>query len=324
MASLEYLADGYHVDDAGNLIARTRADFRDPAERCAITVLRKAPSKRYAVPDCATIRLPQPGRTLQRGEGPADSGESHHPANAWIYRASIEPETAEERTAWCAAAPLPFPVSVTVKTNRQGARDGCVTLCAPCSAVVRRAAGSSRICSHPHAARKVTTACATDRDSRSGNLLQRRCVPDSAARRPEGRRVVTQEGPSDGAALDGPGGSGPARGFQVERLQDARGRRVPASAGSTPQRQPPLAAGGRRPVGRSAPMRQRRSLGGLPRPGGGRARAMARLPSVRGVAIQHLLVRKVWLLGNGDTAVRCSSHARRRRSSDGRSRIAKE
>ena len=322
MASSEYLADGHHVDDAGHLIACTYVDFRDPVERCPLTVLRKASSKRYAVPDCATIRLSKPGWFVQQGEGLADSGESHHPANGWIYWATIEPETAEERTAGRAAAPIPCPV--TVKRNRQGARDGCVTLCAPCRVVTRRAAGSGRTCTHLRVARKVTTAWATDRDSRLGNLLQRRCVPDSAARRPDGRRVVTQEGPSDGAALDGPGGSGPARGFQVERLQDARWRRVPASAGSTPQRQPPLDAGGRRPVGRGAPMRQRRALGRLPCPRGGRGRAIAKLPSVREVAIEPLLVRKVWLSGNGDTAVRCSRHARRRRSSDGRSRTAKE
>ena len=184
MASFEYLAEWHHVDDAGSLIARPRADFRDPAERCAITALRKASPKRYAVPDCATIRLPQPGYSLQRGEVLADSGESRHLANGRIHRASIEADTAEEQTAWRAAAPLPFPV--TVKTSQQGARDGCVTLCVP------------------------------------------------------------------------------------------------------------------------------------------RSVAVARLPSVREVASRHLLVRKAWLPGNGDTAVRCSSHARRRRSSDGRSRIAKE
>ena len=43
----------------------------------------------------------------------------------------------------------------------------------------------------------------------------------------------------NGAALDRPRGSGPARGFPVERLQDARRQRVPASTGSTPQWQPP-------------------------------------------------------------------------------------
>ena len=41
MGGFEYLADGHHVDDAGNLIACTYVDFRDPAERFPITVLQK-------------------------------------------------------------------------------------------------------------------------------------------------------------------------------------------------------------------------------------------------------------------------------------------
>ena len=74
-------------------------------------------------------------------------------------------------------------------------------------------------------------------------------------------------------------------GFAVERLQDARGRCVPASTGSTAQRQSPLAAGGRRRLGRSAQMR-RRAPRTLSCPGGGRGRAVAQLPTVREVAIQ--------------------------------------
>ena len=35
MPSFEYLADGHHVDYAGNLIFCTYVDFRDPAERPA-------------------------------------------------------------------------------------------------------------------------------------------------------------------------------------------------------------------------------------------------------------------------------------------------
>ena len=117
-----------------------------------------------------------------------------------------------------------------------------------------------------------------------GTCYKPRCVPDSAARRPGGRRVVTTEGLNDGAALDGPSGSGPARGFPVERLQDARGRRVPTSTDSTAQRQPPLAAGGRRRLGRSAQMR-RRAPRTLPCLGGRRDRAMAQLSTVREVGI---------------------------------------
>ena len=44
MSSFEYLADGHHVDDAGNLIACTYVDFREPAERSPITTLQKASS----------------------------------------------------------------------------------------------------------------------------------------------------------------------------------------------------------------------------------------------------------------------------------------
>lgn len=320
MASFEDPADGRHVDDAAKLIAC--AGFRDPAERRPIAVPRRASSKRYAVPDRAAVRLSKPGCFPPAGRRTRRQRRIARPRERLDLRASIAPETAGEQAAWRAAAPVPSPVTIT--RDRQGARDRRVTSCALRSVVVRRAAGSGRIRTRPHGAGKVTTACATERDSRLGNLLQRRCVPDPAARRPDGRRVVTQEVPSDGAALDGPGGSGPARGFQVERLQDARWRRVSPSAGSTPQRQSPLDAGGRRPVGRGTPMRQRRALGRLPCPRGGRGRAIAKLLSVGEVAIEHLPVRKKWLPGNGDTAVRCSRHARRRRSSDGRSRTAKE
>ena len=41
MPSFEYLADGYHVDDAGNLIACTYVAAHDPAERLPIGVLQK-------------------------------------------------------------------------------------------------------------------------------------------------------------------------------------------------------------------------------------------------------------------------------------------
>ena len=50
MRTFEYLADGHHVDDAGSLISCTYVDFRDPAERSPITTLRKASSKRHAIP----------------------------------------------------------------------------------------------------------------------------------------------------------------------------------------------------------------------------------------------------------------------------------
>ncbi len=171
-----------------------------------------------------------------------------------------------------------------IKRTGKVACDGCVTSCAFPDVVVSERAGSGRIYTHLHPVRKGTTGCTTDRDSRLGNLLQRPSVPDSAARRPGCRRVVTTEGLNDGAALDGPSGSGPARGFPVERLQDARRRRVPASTDSTAQRQPPLAAGGRRRLGRSAQMR-RRAPRTMPCLGGRRDRAMAQLSTVREVGI---------------------------------------
>ena len=105
MASFEHLADGHHVDDAGNLIACTYVDFRDPTERLPITVLQKASSKRHAIPGCATIRISKPSCFLGQGEGLSDGGESHHGTNGWIYCASIEPQTAGEQAAWRSLMP---------------------------------------------------------------------------------------------------------------------------------------------------------------------------------------------------------------------------
>ena len=105
MASSEYLADGHYVDEVGNLIACTYVDFRDRAERFPMTVLQKASSKWHAIPGCETIRISKPACFLDRGEGFTSGGESHHGTNGWIYCASIEPETAEERTAWRKAMP---------------------------------------------------------------------------------------------------------------------------------------------------------------------------------------------------------------------------
>ena len=56
MGGFEYLADGHHVDDAGNLISCVHVDFRDGAERAPITTLRKASPKQYAIPGCGTRR----------------------------------------------------------------------------------------------------------------------------------------------------------------------------------------------------------------------------------------------------------------------------
>ncbi len=66
MGGFEYLADGHHVDNAGNLIACTYVDFRGPAERFPITVLQKASSKRHAIPGCETIRVSQTTTIIDR------------------------------------------------------------------------------------------------------------------------------------------------------------------------------------------------------------------------------------------------------------------
>ena len=105
MASFEHLADGHHVDDAGNLIACTYVDFRDPAERFPITALQKASSKQHAIPGCETIRISKPACFLEQGEGLASNGESHHSTNGWLYCTSIEPGTPEEQAAWRQAMP---------------------------------------------------------------------------------------------------------------------------------------------------------------------------------------------------------------------------
>ena len=122
MASFEYLADGHHVDDAGNLVACTYVDFRDPAERTPITVVRKASSKRYAIPGCETIRISKPACFLEHGERFADGGESHHSANGWIYCASVEPETAEEQAAWRKAVPAGCDAVSPIRRPRAFAR----------------------------------------------------------------------------------------------------------------------------------------------------------------------------------------------------------
>ena len=105
MANVQCLADGHHVDDAGNLICCTYVDFRELAERAPITALQKASSKRHAIPGCETIRISKPACFLDQGEGLASDDEAHHGTNGWICCASIEPETAEEQAAWRKAMP---------------------------------------------------------------------------------------------------------------------------------------------------------------------------------------------------------------------------
>ena len=127
MGSFQYLADGHHVEDAGNLIASIYVDFRNADERTPVTTLQKAASKRHAIPGCETIRISKPSCFLGQDEGVAGTGEDGHDAdasakagepddpsaasadrqaapasegyygrNGWIYCASIAPETPEE------------------------------------------------------------------------------------------------------------------------------------------------------------------------------------------------------------------------------------
>ena len=122
MGSFEQLADGHHVDDAGNLIACTFVDFRDAAERLPTTALRKASSKRHAIPGCDTIRISKPACFFGQGEGIVGDGEVHHAANGWIYCASIEPETAEEQAAWRSSMPDGRDVVWPIRRPREFAR----------------------------------------------------------------------------------------------------------------------------------------------------------------------------------------------------------
>ena len=50
MANFEYLADEYHVDEAGNLICYTYMDLRPEAARLPVGALKRASSKRYVIP----------------------------------------------------------------------------------------------------------------------------------------------------------------------------------------------------------------------------------------------------------------------------------
>ena len=122
MRSVEYLADGHHVDHEGNLIACTYVDFRDPAERCPVTVLQKASSKRHAVPGCETIRISKP--SCCPGEGDlAGAGDAVPAAGAaWVYCAFIEPETPEQQAAWRAAMPACRDAVSPIRRPREFAR----------------------------------------------------------------------------------------------------------------------------------------------------------------------------------------------------------
>ena len=134
MRGVLYLADGHHVDDAGNLISCVYVDLRNAAERSPITTLRKASPKQYAIPGCGTIRLSKPTGFGGRGEGltigpeartaagVADADALHCGRNAWIYSASIEPETAAERAAWREALPPGYDADSPIRRPRAFAR----------------------------------------------------------------------------------------------------------------------------------------------------------------------------------------------------------
>ena len=60
MGNIHDLADGHHVDEPGNPICWTYVDLR-PAVRClTVGALKRAWSKRRAVPGCETVRLSKP------------------------------------------------------------------------------------------------------------------------------------------------------------------------------------------------------------------------------------------------------------------------
>ena len=138
MRGVQYLPDGHHVDDAGNLISCAYVDLRDPAERGPITTLRKASAQQYAIPGCGTVRLSKPTGLVGRGEGLAvgseagtASGDADRAANpvtvdcgrnAWIYSASIEPETEAEQAAWREALPAGHDAVSPIRRPRAFAR----------------------------------------------------------------------------------------------------------------------------------------------------------------------------------------------------------
>ena len=134
MRGFEYLADGHHVDDAGNLISCTYVDFRDPAERTPIRTLQKASPKQHAIPGCETIPLSKPAVFAGGGEGPGVRPEAETVTadaapdgidcggHAWIYSASIEPETQAEKAAWQEAMPSGYDAVSPIRRPRAFAR----------------------------------------------------------------------------------------------------------------------------------------------------------------------------------------------------------
>ena len=165
MRSFEYLADGHHVDDAGNLISCTYVDFRDPAERFPITTLQKASSKRHAIPGCGTIRISKPCCFLGRGEGPIGTARTD-PLRARMARAN-RPTTGSTRAR---RVRTPNPRRQTRRPPRR------------CSAAT---AGS-------------TARPSSRRRGRSKPFGGRRCRPATTPSRPFAGRGVCAGGGGDG------------------------------------------------------------------------------------------------------------------------------
>ena len=74
MGNVQYLADGHHVDEAGNLICCTYVDLRPAAGHRPVGALKKASSERHAIPGCDTIRLSKPNCFDDQGDGLASAG----------------------------------------------------------------------------------------------------------------------------------------------------------------------------------------------------------------------------------------------------------
>lgn len=179
MHTLKYLAEGYHVDEVGNLIASAFVDLREPVDRSPVGTLRKASTRRHAIRENGTIRISKPLCLLiGKGERGAmyveedavhrntgieavdeayglsvtgvhrDAGNDRsgsvgarapteivrtersettasgagYSANAWVYCASVEPETEEERVAWWKAMPGERAAYTTIRRPREFAR----------------------------------------------------------------------------------------------------------------------------------------------------------------------------------------------------------
>ena len=205
MRGFQYLADGHHVDDAGNLIACTYVDFRDPAERAPITTLRKASPKQHAIPSCGMLRILKPSCFRDRGEGlvlcgeegvdesgpagasadpeaapavnAASDDDTCYGPNGWIYCASIEPETPTERAAWRKATPpATTPFRRFAARGRSRGRWACWRPSRPARGAERSYCGArwtARRSPQPTGAKRSTTARSSTRTIRTDQCKSR-------------------------------------------------------------------------------------------------------------------------------------------------------